>query len=49
MIDFASSDDAIAFWLKQYGGEWTVGYVNAHNFPIWSWVDQNLKKSMAGK
>ena len=33
-------------WVKGYGGEWTVGYSNAYNFPIWLWVDQDLKKSM---
>ena len=36
-------------WVKQYGGEWTVGYSSRHNFPIWIWYDQKLKKSMAGK
>ena len=33
-------------WIKQYGGEWTVGYSNAYAFPIWVWCDQELKKSM---
>jgi len=36
-------------WVKQYGGEWTVGYAQAFNFPKWVWLDQKLKKSIQGK
>ena len=36
-------------WLKSYGGSWTVGYCNSHNFAKWVWLDQKLKKSMKGK
>ena len=35
-------------WLKQYGGEWTVGLGNQYNFPKWVWLDQKLKMSRMG-
>lgn len=36
-------------WIKGYGGEWTVGYSNAYNFPRFIWCDQALKESMASR
>lgn len=33
-------------WLKNYHGEGSVGYHNANNWVTWTWIDQDLKKSM---
>ena len=36
-------------WLKGYNGEYTVGMESEDNFPIWVWLDQDLKYEMTGK
>ncbi len=33
-------------WIKNYHGEYSIGYDNAYNFTKWVWLDQDLKKSM---
>lgn len=33
-------------WVKGYHGEYSVGYYAGENWPIWIWVDQDLKKEM---
>jgi peptide/nickel transport system substrate-binding protein len=33
-------------WLKGYSGENTVGYYDIYNWPIYTWIDQDLKKEM---
>ncbi len=33
-------------WVKNYHGEWIVGYTRPYNFPTWIWLDQDLKKEM---
>ncbi|MBI4187823.1 MAG: ABC transporter substrate-binding protein [Chloroflexi bacterium] len=33
-------------WVKNYHGEWIVGYTTPYNWPTWVWLDQTLKKSM---
>jgi ABC-type transport system substrate-binding protein len=32
-------------WLKNYHGEYCVGYLHYFNFSRWIWIDQNAKKS----
>ncbi|MFC1864544.1 ABC transporter substrate-binding protein [Chloroflexota bacterium] len=36
-------------WVQNYHGEYSVGRSNHYNFPIWIWVDQDMKKAMMGK
>mgnify|MGYP006270225829 CR=1 FL=1 len=36
-------------WLKGYHGEGPVGYSNQLAYPIYVWIDQNLKAKMTGK
>jgi peptide/nickel transport system substrate-binding protein len=33
-------------WLKNYNGEYGVGYMDRWNFATFMWIDQELKKSM---
>jgi ABC-type transport system substrate-binding protein len=33
-------------WVKGFSGEYSVGYYDGLNFPLWIWVDQDLKKEM---
>ncbi len=33
-------------WLKGYSGEQTVGYWHGPNWVMWTWLDENLKKTM---
>ena len=33
-------------WVKNYHGEYYVGYLHVFNFTRWIWIDQSLKKSM---
>ncbi len=33
-------------WLKNYTGEYSVGYVGYETWAQWVWVDENMKKSM---
>ncbi len=33
-------------WVKAYTGESSVGYYNMYNWPQYTWLDQDLKKSM---
>ncbi|MBI2851032.1 MAG: ABC transporter substrate-binding protein [Chloroflexi bacterium] len=33
-------------WVKNYSGEWTIGYHNYRAFAGFVWLDQELKKSM---
>ena len=33
-------------WVQNYRGEFSLGYFNAHNLPIYIWYDEELKKSM---
>ncbi len=33
-------------WVKNYHGEYSVGSISQFNFPIWVWIDQDLKKSV---
>jgi len=33
-------------WIKGYGGSYTIGEQNRGNFPMFMWVDQELKKEM---
>ncbi|MBI2979313.1 MAG: ABC transporter substrate-binding protein, partial [Chloroflexi bacterium] len=33
-------------WVKNYHGEWIVGYTAALNWPMFIWYDQSLKKSL---
>ena len=33
-------------WVKNYHGEYCVGYLHYFNFTRWIWIDQGLKKSM---
>jgi peptide/nickel transport system substrate-binding protein len=33
-------------WLKNYSGEYSVGFFDWPNFATWVWVDQDQKKSM---
>jgi peptide/nickel transport system substrate-binding protein len=33
-------------WLKNYTGEYSVGYISQDNFAEWIWIDQALKQSM---
>ncbi len=33
-------------WLKGYSGEFCVGYYDINNWPIYCWVDQDLKAAM---
>jgi len=36
-------------WVKNYHGEFSLGYMNVSNFPIWLWLDQDLKEEMTGR
>jgi peptide/nickel transport system substrate-binding protein len=36
-------------WVKGYNGEFTVGYSQPYNYPIWLWYDVALKEKMTGK
>ena len=36
-------------WLKGYHGEICVGHLNADSWPIYVWLDQELKKEMTGR
>jgi peptide/nickel transport system substrate-binding protein len=33
-------------WLKNYSGEYSVGYIRYDSWAQWVWIDQALKKSM---
>ena len=33
-------------WVKNYTGEYSVGYVEYDSWSKWAWIDQNLKRSM---
>jgi peptide/nickel transport system substrate-binding protein len=33
-------------WLKNYTGEYSVGYVGYESWARWVWIDQSLKKTM---
>ena len=33
-------------WVKNYSGEYSVGYIEYDSWSKWAWVDQALKKSM---
>jgi peptide/nickel transport system substrate-binding protein len=33
-------------WLKNFTGEYTVGYYNDPNYVPFIWIDEALKKSM---
>jgi peptide/nickel transport system substrate-binding protein len=35
-------------WLKDYHGENAVGYYNWQNYPLYVWIDQDLKEEMTG-
>jgi len=36
-------------WLKNFHGEYAVGYMDLFSYPIYAWVDQNLKEKMTGR
>jgi len=36
-------------WLKGYGGAIYIGYHCEHTYPMFVWIDQELKKSMVGR
>ncbi len=36
-------------WVKGYHGEQNVGFVQSSGFPIYLWLDQDLKEKMTGK
>ena len=36
-------------WLKNYHGEMSVGNTTQYNWPIWVWIDEDLKEEMIGK
>jgi len=33
-------------WLKNYSGEYMVGYYDQYNWSTWVWIDEDLKKTM---
>lgn len=33
-------------WVKNYSGEYSVGYIRQDSWAEWVWIDQSLKKSM---
>jgi peptide/nickel transport system substrate-binding protein len=35
-------------WVKGYEGEVSIGYANPMDYPIYVWMDQDLKKKMTG-
>ena len=36
-------------WVKSYHGENEVGYANYNDYPIYIWLDQDLKEEMTGR
>jgi hypothetical protein len=36
-------------WVKNYHGEYNVGYYNWFTFTKWVWIDQDLKKQLTGR
>jgi peptide/nickel transport system substrate-binding protein len=36
-------------WVRNYSGEYSVGYYNLYNYSKYIWLDQELKESMVGK
>ena len=36
-------------WVKNYSGEYSIGYYNTYNYAKYIWIDQELKESMLGK
>jgi len=36
-------------WLKNYHGEYSVGFFNGPNFLMYIWLDQDLREEMTGK
>jgi len=36
-------------WVKGYSGEYSVGYYESENWPIWIWLDQDIKKERTGR
>ncbi len=36
-------------WVKNYSGEYGMGYYNLYNFAKYVWIDQELKQSMLAK
>jgi len=36
-------------WVKGYHGEYLVGFVHEMNFPMYIWLDQDLKEAMTGR
>jgi len=33
-------------WLKDYNGEYSIAFYNWHNYAMYLWIDQDLKKEM---
>lgn len=36
-------------WVKNYHGEYSIGYMDLFNFPIYAWLDSDLKARMTGR
>ncbi len=36
-------------WVKGYNGEYIIGFGQAHSFPKYIWIDQDLKEKMTGR
>ena len=36
-------------WVRNYSGEYSMGYYNLYNYSKYVWLDQELKESMLGK
>ena len=36
-------------WVRNYSGEYSMGYYNLYNYSKYVWLDQELKESMFGK
>ena len=36
-------------WVKQFSGEFTVGYSQPYNFAPWVWIDQDMKEKLTGQ
>ena len=35
-------------WLKGYNGEYSAGFHNYYAWGMYAWIDQDLKKEIAG-
>ena len=33
-------------WVKNYSGEYSVGYIRYDSWATWIWIDEALKESM---